>query len=497
MGPIDDLRRIASQWLLVLLVGVLGGASAWAYAISLPTQYLATNSIFVTSDRGETTSELLQSSTLTQNLMQSYAQLATTPTVLNPVISQLGLDTTPQALASRVTAVTPLNTVIINIAVTSQSATQAVVLADAISDSLARTVLTLAPQGTGNVPSIAVTTVTPAQLPVGPFAPDTRLIVLAGLLLGVVLGAGYALARKVFDTRVSTKKDLDRVSTAPLLGMIGRKRRSDPAGLIMRVLPQSAPAEAYRRVRANLEFLDVDNPPRSAVVTSASARDGKSTTAINLALAMTECWSRVLIIDADLRRPSIAELCDLEGDVGLTTILLGYVGPEDAIVRWSDGLDVLPSGAVPPNSGQLLGSAAMKSLMQRLREDYDFIIVDSPPLLTATDALGLSRLTDGAIVVARYKSTTRQQLAATRDSLEAVNARILGIVLNRVRERRTGLYYGPLKAVAAASMPQMSPANKKQTPGLLGRQPTADQETVTILKSKKLPRDVQNVSLKR
>ena len=486
MRPLDDLRSITSQWILVLIVGVLGGAAAWAYALSLPPQYRATNSIFVTSDRGETTSE---------NLMQSYAQLAMTPTVLGPVISELGLDTTAQALASRVTAVTPLNTVVINITVTSQSATQAVVLADAVSDSLAKTVLTLAPKGPSNVPSIGITTVTPAQLPVGPFAPDTRLIVSIGLLLGFALGAAYALARKVLDTRVSTKKDLDRVSTAPLLGMIGRKRRSDPAGLVMRVLPHSASAEAYRRVRANLEFLDVDKPPRSAVVTSASARDGKSTTAINLALAMTECSSRVLLIDADLRRPSIAELCDLEGNVGLTTILLGYVGPEDAIVRWSDGLDVLPSGAVPPNSGQLLGSAAMKTLMQRLLEDYDFIIVDSPPLLTATDALGLSRLTDGAIVVVRYKSTTRQQLAASRESLEAVNARILGIVLNRVRDR-AGVYYGPLTAVAAASPPQTSSTNKQQILSLLGRRPTTDQKTVTILKSKKPSPEVQNVSLK-
>jgi capsular exopolysaccharide synthesis family protein len=257
----------------------------------------------------------------------------------------------------------------------------------------------------------------------------------------------YALAREVFDTRVSSAKDLERVSSDPLLGTLGRKKRTEPAGLVMRVMPHSALAEGYRRVRANLEFIDVDSPPRSTVVTSALAREGKSTTAINLALAMAERSSRVLLIDADLRRPSVAELCDLEGDVGLTTVLLGDVDPEDAIVRWSDGLDVLPSGAVPPNPGQLLGSAAMKNLMQRLLLEYDFIVVDSPPLLPATDALGLSHLTDGAIVVARYKTTTRQQLATTLNSLEAVNARILGIVINQVRERRAEVYYGPLAPV--------------------------------------------------
>lgn len=451
MEPVDYMRTITKRWLLIVIVGLLGGAVAWGYAATLPAQYQATNSVFVTSDRGETTSELLQTSTFTQNLVQSYAQLATTPTVLGPVISERGLNISTEALASRVTAVTPINTVFINITVTSRSAAEAVELADAVSASLSTTVESLAPTGPDNLPSITVKTVSPAQLPSSPFAPNTQLIVITGVILGLVLGVLYALAREVFDTRVSTVKDLDRVSSDPLLGMVGRKKRTDPAGLVMRVMPHSALAEAFRRVRANLEFIDVDNPPRSTVVTSAVAREGKSTTAINLALAMAERSSRVLLIDADLRRPSIAELCDLEGDVGLTTVLLGDVGPEDAIVRWSDGIDVLPSGAVPPNPGQLLGSAAMKNLMQRLLLDYDFIVVDSPPLLPATDALGLSHLTDGAIVVARYKSTTRQQLATTLESLEAVNARILGIVLNQVRERRAEAYYGPLAPAAGGA----------------------------------------------
>ncbi|TFD87883.1 polysaccharide biosynthesis tyrosine autokinase [Cryobacterium serini] len=460
MEPIDYLRTITRRWLLIAIVGLLGGAVAWGYATTQPAQYQATNSVFVTSDRGETTGELLQSSTFTQNLVQSYAQLATTPTVLAPVISKLGLNISTQALASRVTAEIPINTVFINITVTSRSSTQAVALADAVSDSLATAVENLAPKGPDNLPSITVETVSPAQLPGSPFAPNTQLIVVTGLLLGLVLGVLYALAREVFDTRVSTEKDLDRVSSDPLLGMIGRKKRTDPAGLVMRVMPHSALAEAYRRVRANLEFIDVDSPPRSAVVTSAVTRDGKSTTAINLALAMAERSSRVLLIDADLRRPSIAELCDLEGDVGLTTVLLGDVGPDDAIVRWSNGIDVLPSGAVPPNPGQLLGSDAMKTLMQRLLLDYDFIVVDSPPLLPATDALGLSHLTDGAIVVARYRATTRQQLATTLESLEAVNARILGIVLNQVRERRAEVYYGPLTPTASAAAPTPGTSNR-------------------------------------
>jgi len=452
MEPVEYLRSIARRWLAVILLGVLGAGAGFAYATSLPLLYRATSSVFVSSPRGETTSELVQGFTFTEKLVQSYAQLATMPAVLQPVIDQLELDTTPTALASRVSASTPLNTVIIEVTVVDRSAEQSAAIANAITRSLATTGQELAPQGPAGSPSVTLETVSTAQPPARPFSPNTPLIVVTGLLLGLGLGVAYAVLRDMLDARVRDEKDLERVTDAPLLGKVGQKGRKDPAGVAMRVMPRSPLAEAYRRIRANLEFIDVDHRPRTIVVTSAVTKDGKSTTSVNLALALAERSSRVLLIDADLRRPSIADICGVDGDVGLTTVLVGAISPDEAIVPCGDSLSVLSAGALPPNPGQLLGSDAMRSLLGMLSERFDYIVIDSPPLLSATDTLGLSHLADGAIVVARYRTTRRAQLKDTIESLENVNARVLGIVLNFVKERTTPSYYG-MESVPDATAP--------------------------------------------
>lgn len=442
MESVDYLRSVIRRWQVVLLLGILGGLGGYAYASTLPTMYRATSSVFVSSPRGETTNELVQGFTFTEKLVQSYSQLATMPAVLQPVIDDLQLDTTPAALAAKVSASTPLNTVIIEVTVVNGSPEQAAIIANAITRSLSTVGQDLAPEGPSGAPSIAVESVSTAQPPLNPFSPNLVLLTATGALLGLALGAAFAVLRDMLDTRVRDEKDLTRVSDAPLLGKVGMKRRRDPAGITMRVMPRSTAAEAYRRIQTNLEFIDVDHRPRTIVVTSSVTRDGKSTTAVNLALALAERSPRVLLIDADLRRPSIADVCGVEPDVGLTTVLVGAISAEEAIVPLGPTLSVLSAGALPPNPGQLLSSDAMRTLIRTLAESYDYIVIDSPPLLATTDALGLAHIADGAIVVARYRKTRRSQLKDTIASLENVNATVLGIVLNQVKESGQQAYYG-------------------------------------------------------
>lgn len=443
MEPRDYLTALRRRWPVIVGLGLLGGLIALAYDSTLPTLYKATSSVFVSSSQGETTSELVQGSTFTQANVQSYARLATMPIVLEPVIETLDLDITPRALARAITVDTPLNTVIIEITASSPDARKSAEIADAVTDSLSRAVAQLAPHGPEGEPAIAMTTVAPAQVPTVPYAPNTRFIVLTGTLAGLALAFVFAIASQAFDTRVRNAADLARVTDAPLLGTVGRRPGRNASNLVMRTDPHGPQAESYRRIRANLEFAHIDQRVRALVVTSALAGEGKSTTSINLALALAERSDRVLLIDADLRRPSIGRHCQIEDAVGLTTVLLGEVAAADAVQRWAGVIDILPSGAVPPNPGQLLGSAAMADLMGELTASYTFIIVDSPPLLPATDALGLAHMTDGTIVVARYKWTRRVQLARAIESLAAVRARVVGIVLDRVPARAASAsYYG-------------------------------------------------------
>lgn len=443
MEPRDYLNALRRRWVVIVGLGLLGALVGLAYDSTLPTLYKATSSVFVSTNRGETTSELVQGTTFTQSNVQSYARLATMPIVLEPVRKELGLTLSLPSLARSITVDTPIDTSIIEITASSPSAEQAARMADAVTESLSKTVAGISPQGPDGEPAITMTTVAPAQAPLFPYAPNTRFIVLTGLAIGLGAGLLFALASEAIDTRVRNSSDLARVTDAPLLGAVARRRGRRTSGLVMLTDPHGPQSESYRRVRANLEFADIDHHARTFVVTSALAGEGKSTTSINLALALAERSDRVLLIDADLRRPSIARHCGIEGGVGLTTVLLGEVDVGDAVQRWARAIDVLPAGRIPPNPGQVLGSEAMAELMRDLTETYAFVVVDSPPLLPATDALGLAHLTDGAIVVVRYKSTRREQLARAVESLDAVRARIIGIVLDRVPQpKASDRYYG-------------------------------------------------------
>ncbi|MGO4492188.1 polysaccharide biosynthesis tyrosine autokinase [Arthrobacter sp. 2YAF22_2] len=437
----EYLGALKRSWALLCVLTLLGGAVGFGYARSTPPMYKASSSVFVSAQRGETTSELVQGSTYTQNLMQSYAQLAKLPSVLEPVILRLRLNTTAEKLGESVSAVSPLNTVLIDISVTDPSPAQAALIANAVTSSLATTVQGISPRTAVGTPAVAMQQVAEAQAPVHPFAPNTQLSTLTGALVGLVLAVIYALGRELLDTRIKALKDLRRVTDVPLLGTIPGARRRTPNDIVMRVTPHGRSAESYRRLAANLEYINPDAAVQSVVVTSASEGEGKSLTAVNLSLALSEKFDRVLLVDADLRQPRIAHYCQIEGQVGLSNVLAGAAELRDVIEPWGT-IDVLPSGAIPPNPNQLINSEAMAALVRACAVDYDIVVLDSAPLLPVTDSLALSRITDGAVFVARAAATRRGQLASALDAIDGVNGHVLGIILNGVKESRNERSYG-------------------------------------------------------
>jgi capsular exopolysaccharide synthesis family protein len=462
----------------IIAIGLIGAGAAYAYASTLQVLYKSTSSVYVSSQRGETTSEILQGSTFTQAQVQSYAALAPLPIVLDPVIRDLGLDVTAQELASTITADIRLNTVIIDVTVTNPSPERAAAIADAVTAELAQQAEQLESRPPGEaggqaISPVTMTTVASAQVDDSAFAPNTRFIVLSGLLLGLALAVAGAIGLEVFDTRIRTPRDIERVGPHAFLGVMARRKKS--SGQIVMVSDSYSPAaEDFRRIGTNVDFADIDTPIRSLVVTSSSQAEGKSSTSVNLALAMAERFQRVLLVDADLRKPSIASYCQIEGAVGLTSVLVGSATLEQAIRPWAEGvIDILPAGIVPPNPSQMLGTEAMADLVRRLIEDYDFVIIDSPPLLPVTDALTIAKLTDGALVIARFKSTRRQQLAQALESLQAVNARIIGTALNGVLRKGEDAYYGYVPVDVAAESTAVDtvkegPADVDDAPDKLG-----------------------------
>ena len=278
-------------------------------------------------------------------------------------------------------------------------------------------------------------------MPASPSEPKVLRNLILGLVLGLLLGLGVALLRHVLDTKVRSEQDVRALTDSPILGVIAFDEGVPSHPLILREDPRGAPAEAIRRLRTNLQFVGVAGESRTIVVSSSVPGEGKTTAAMNLAVSLADAGSKVLLIDADLRRPSVAEYLGLEGRVGLTTVLIGKASLEDVVQPWADTtLDILPAGQVPPNPSELLGSPAMKALLSETTDSYDMVLIDSPPVLPVTDAAVLGRQVDGALIVAGMDRIHRPQLRDTLESLETAGCSVLGLVINKIAHREVGAY---------------------------------------------------------
>jgi polysaccharide biosynthesis transport protein len=437
---LDILRR---RWLAVVIITLTTLALASAVTLALPKKYTATTRLFI-AVAGDSVTDLAQGSNFAEKQMASYAEVATSPRVLAPVITQLGLQTTPKDLAESVEATVPVDTVILEIAATDRDPARAAQIANAVGRESANAAAQLSPQKLDGTEPVVATTIAEAEVPDKASFPKTLQNLGVGVILGLLLGLGVAVLRHVLDTKIRNENDVGLVTGSPILGVVAYDQEVPSHPVILRDEPQAAPSEAVRRLRTNLQFIDVASRPKSIVISSSIPAEGKTTIAINLAVSLADTGARVILIDADLRRPSIAEYMGIEGQVGLTTVLIGRADVKDVVQPFgTSSLDLLPAGQVPPNPSELLGSAAMASLLERLSASYDMVLLDSPPLLPVTDAVVLSKMAGGAVVIVGADRIHRPQLQQSLDSLETAGAHLFGIVMNKIARRDAAAYgYG-------------------------------------------------------
>jgi non-specific protein-tyrosine kinase len=290
--------------------------------------------------------------------------------------------------------------------------------------------------------------VEPAVPPPGPVSPRLLLNTLLAAIVGLLFAVGIAFLVEQLDDRLKTSEEVEEWLGLPTLGGVVRMKgdagRHEMYRLATLMRPRSPAAEAYRALRTNVAFASVDKPLRSILVTSSVPREGKTTTAANLAIALAQSGQRTLLLDADLRKPGIHRLFDLPNTYGLTTLLRFDDTKVASLVHQTEvvGLRVLTSGPLPPNPAEILGSQRMRNVLARLAIEADIVIIDSPPLQAATDAAVLSSIVDGTILVINASRTRRGDVRHGRDALAKVNARVLGVVLNRLSGRaRAGYYY--------------------------------------------------------
>jgi polysaccharide biosynthesis transport protein len=434
---LDILRR---RWLSVLIITLTTLALASLVTLAMPKKYTATTRLFF-AVAGDNVSDLAQGSSFAEKQMASYAEVATSPIVLDEVVRQLSLPITGVKLAEYVEATVPVDTVIIEIAATDPDPRQAAKIADAVGTRLSKVAAGLSPNREDGTDAVRATALAVAEVPKSPSSPKILRNLGLGLLLGLLLGAGVAVSRQVLDTKIRSEQDVRAMTDRPILGVVAFDQGVPRHPVILRDEPLAAPSEAVRRLRTNLQFIDAGNRPKSIVLSSSIPGEGKSTMAINLAVSLADTGARVILVDADLRRPSIADYTGIEGAAGLTTVLIGRADVEDVVQPLgTTTLDLLPAGQIPPNPSELLGSPAMAGLLDRLTASYDMVVLDSPPLLPVTDAAVLSKLAGGALVVVGADRIHRPQLQETLASLKTAGAHVLGIVLNKIDRREASTY---------------------------------------------------------
>lgn len=435
----DYLTIARKRWRVIALVTLLVvGVSAASSALATKV-YESSTQFFVSTTGASDSGALLQGSTFTQQRVKSYAQLLTTPRVLDQVAQSTGVGA--PGLQDRVTATTPPDTVLIDVAVRDSDPEMAQQIAAAIAEVFPETVTELeSPSGTDTIP-VKVTLVQPPSLPDAPVSPQPVRNIALGLVLGLLAGLGVAVLREILDRTVKTLDDLKALTDAPILGVITFDPGAPKRPLIVEVDPRAARSEAFRALRTNLTFIDAADHPRTIVVTSSVAGEGKSIVTMNLALTMAQAGARVCLIEADLRRPKVLDYMGLDGSVGLTDALIGHVQIHDVMQPYGEtNLWVIGSGPIPPNPSELLGSSPMHTALADLSRSFDQIIIDAPPTLPVTDAVVLSTIVDGVIVVAGSGLVERDQLEHSLQSLESVNGRVLGLVLNRVPKQADKQY---------------------------------------------------------
>ena len=430
---------LARKWWWLLVVGTLvAGVASYAISKTMTPIYSASTTLLVNQTQVPGTiayNDILTSERLTR----TYKELIGKRPILDDVAERLDISPGRYELAGMISVSVVPDTQLLRLSVESSdpalassiaNATAAAFIAQNTEDRLSRP---------GDVSVVEV-----ATTPSVPIKPNVMMNTLLAAAIGLLLAGGVALLLEYLDDTVKSTEDLEASGLASL-GGVARFHR--PAAIQDNLVAGSRShhhfAEAYRVLRTNVQFSTIDSPGQTLLVTSANPGEGKSTTAANLALVMAQAGKKVVLVDSDLRRPSLHRIFGLSNEQGLTNLLLSTQPSVNGYAQRTrfDNLAVLTSGPLPPNPSELLASRRLDSLLDGLKTQADVVILDSPPALPVADACILASKVDGTMLVVDSSKTRAQALRRAKEALAKSKTRLLGAVLNKLKRRGGGHYY--------------------------------------------------------
>ncbi|WP_373696018.1 polysaccharide biosynthesis tyrosine autokinase [Actinomycetospora aurantiaca] len=455
MNPREAVVSILRRWPYVVAGVLVGALAGYLASLLTPPTYRASISMYISAQYpGDNASAAYQGSLLTAQRIASYTQLVESTRVGGQVARNLGLPDSPSQVAEYISASAVPDSVLLNIDVRTNDPQKSVSIANAAADEFSRLVAELERPLDSNRPPIVVARTVEAAVPPAPqVSPNTFLNLVVGAFVGILIGMAVAWWRASLDTTLRSSATLAEVSGAPVLGTIPQDTQvREDSSMVLRE-GSSITGESLRELRTNLQFVNIESDSKVIAITSCAPGDGKTFTSINLAHALAIAGFRTLLIEADLRRPRISSRLGLESNVGLTTVLTRRAQLSDCLQLVAGALNVLTSGELPPNPSELLGSNSMFSLVEEAKGRFDYVMIDTPPVLAVTDAAQLSPSVDAALLVCRWGETTRNMLGDSVAALRKVDLQLAGCVFNGAPLQRRSYQYGSYYSDAMTPSP--------------------------------------------
>jgi capsular exopolysaccharide synthesis family protein len=436
------LALVRRRWVSLvtcLLLGILGGLLAYE---ETPATYQSTSRIFFNLPSTPDVAAQAQGFQLTTELLQSYARIATSRSAADAISQSLQGILTPSEVQARVSATPEQQTLLLDIAATGPSPSAAQQLAAAATKNL---VVQISELESVKAVQIRPQVVDAADASNTPISPRKKVDLGLGIALGIVGGLLAALLADSLDRRIRGTAQVTSMTGLPEIGRTPKSRALAKAPLYAWGPEGGNLREAFRTVRTAVQFLRPDAPPRSILVTSAVIGEGKTTTALNLAIALAASGESVVLVDADLRRAGLSSALELDRAGGLSAAIREPAAVGDFLLPGpQERLRVLSAGTLPPDPSEMLGSQNMSALVQRLTDMADIVVFDCAPVLPVTDAVTFATQVDAVLLVVRERVTVRHDIAETVRRLKTVGARPAGFILNGVSARASsGYVYGP------------------------------------------------------